>query len=315
MAPATNNLNNKPVLISGPTGVGKTDFAVALAQRVGGEIICGDAFQLYRGLPILTAQPSEQQSRGIPHHLFGSIDPAESCDVARWLALAKDVVQTISSRGSTPILVGGTGLYLKAFTHGLDPAPPSDPRLREELTALPLAQLQERLREADAEAYKEIELQNPRRVIRALEIVLLSGQPLSAFRSRWKGKGIPHVGIFLSRDREQLRERIASNVRSQFAAGLVEEVRAARAGKISPTASRAIGFREVVALLDGQLSEQECLERIVVSTQQYAKRQLTWFRSQNTFQELSLNSSPNASINFDSALLAAESLFFSADNP
>lgn len=315
MAPATNSLNNKPVLIAGPTGVGKTDFAVALAQRVGGEIVCADAFQLYRGLPLLTAQPSTEQQQDIPHHLFHCIDSSENCDVARWLELAKDAVGAITARNKIPVLVGGTGLYMKAFTHGLDPVPPSDPRLREELGVLPLLELQERLREADPEAYEEIERQNPRRVIRALEIVLLSGRPLSAFRSRWKGKGIPHTGMFLTRDREQLRDRIAANVRRQFASGLVEEVRAARAGNISPTASRAIGFREVAALLEGQISQEECLQRIIVSTQQYAKRQLTWFRSQSTFEELSLNSSPNASTSFESALLAAERLLSSPANP
>ena len=189
--PASLNNNNPshpwpcPVIVTGPTGVGKSSFAVTLAERLGGEIIGADAFQIYGGLPILTASPGPDLLSRVPHHLIGVIPPEETCDAARYAKSARQCIQEISGRGRVPILVGGSGLYLKALTHGLADLPPVDPVLRAEISALDPATALARLRENDPDAPAQIDAQNPVRVRRALEIVLSSGRPLAESRSTW----------------------------------------------------------------------------------------------------------------------------------
>ena len=289
MNEANHKLNNSSILIAGPTGVGKSTFAVALAQRVGGEILCADAYQLYQGLPILTAQPSPDAYRTVPHHLYHHIDMRENCDVVQFLQMITPLLEDVQARGKIPILVGGTGLYMKAFTHGLDPLPTVDEPLRQELSQLPLIELQNRLRTLDAAAFHAIDILNPRRVIRAIEIVTTSGLPLAEFRSSWqKPASRPHIGLYLQRSREDLHQRIAQNVHSLFAQNVVKEVRAALAHGIGDTASRAIGFQQITSLLEGKCTEKSCQESILIATRQYAKRQSTWFRAQEDFLTLPL---------------------------
>jgi tRNA dimethylallyltransferase len=259
-------------------------------------------FKFYAGLPILTAQADSRLRSLVPHHLVGFLDSAQSFDAALYANVAWNCIRDIQSRGRIPILAGGTGLYLKALTHGLAEMPKPDAALRARITAMPLAEALAALAENDSAASAAIDVKNPVRVRRALEIVMLTGRPLAESREGWlKDKGF-FRGIVLIRDRDDLRGRIAANVEEMFATGVVDEVRAAsHAGE---GASRAIGFREIQQLLRGEITEAQCKEAMVLATQRYAKRQLTWCRTQ--FNYPTLNSSGLASS--DEILLSALSL-------
>lgn len=291
---ATASLNNnststpglRPIIVTGPTGVGKSALSVELAERLGGEIIGADAFQIYTGLPILTAQPDPELSARIPHHLIGVLGLDEICHAARYVGMARTCIAQVQSRGKVPLLVGGTGMYLKALTHGLAELPPVDPERRAHITAMAPAEALARLREADPDAPEQIDCQNPVRVRRALEIVLSTGTPLAASRSHWKSSSDEFGGILLVRDRLDLRKRIEASVDAMFDRGVIEEVRSA--GDVGPGASRAIGFREIQDMLAGRMSLHDCRKSLVTATQRYAKRQLTWCRHQFEFPPISL---------------------------
>jgi tRNA dimethylallyltransferase len=192
------------------------------------------------------------------------------------------------------MVVGGSGLYIRALTHGLTPVPEADPRLREQLNAVRLDELRSRLAQVDPEAAQKIDTKNRRRVVRALEICLLTGKPASEVvvptrrdDSGWPGSTIPATGVFVFRDREELYQRINQRVEAMFEHGVIEEVRAA--GAIGATASQVIGWREIRELLDGKISLLQCIAEIQQSTRRYAKRQLTWFRRQTNFLPLNLS--------------------------
>jgi len=273
--------------------VGKSSLAIELALRVNGEIVGADAFQVYRGLELLTAQPTAEQRASVRHHLVGTWPLEEACDAARWAVAARVCLADIASRGRRPILVGGTGMYLKALTHGLADLPPVDQALRARVSAMELPEAIARLREADIEAPEQIDLRNPARVRRALEIVLSTGQPLASHRQAWQKQGDSGFdGVLLVRDREELRRRIAANVDAMFAAGVVDEVRLALLSA-GPGASRAIGFEEVRRLIAGEISEPECRAAILMATRRYAKRQLTWCRNQFSFPIIDLTATPD----------------------
>lgn len=276
-------------LILGPTAVGKSAFAVSVAERCGGEIVSADAFQVYAGLDGLTAKPSPDLLARVPHHLVGEVPLTESWDVARWLALAQKRIGEIHRRGRVPIIVGGTGLYIRALTRGLAELPPASPALRTELGLRPLTDLQRQLVELDSESASRIDLHNPRRVIRALEVCLLTGRPFSSFREQWQGTPSGWRGITLSRDRDELYVRIDARTREMFASGVIEEVR--RLPAIGATASQTLGLREIRAHLAGEIAEAECLAAIQQATRRYAKRQLTWFRRETDFRDVSLSTS------------------------
>ncbi len=226
----------------------------------------------------------------VPHHLIGTLPVSESFDAARFRDMALATIKGIRQRGKVPIIVGGSGMYLKALTHGLDTLPPRDDRLREELSRLSLDQLLQRLDDLDPEARAYIDCLNPRRVQRALEICLQSGQPFAATRQKWHSKNSDEFrGLFLTRDRAELYARIAENVRAMFPQGVVDEVR--KLENIGPTASLAIGLREIQAHIRGEISEQACIEAMIPATCRYAKRQLTWFRNQSNFPSIDLTAS------------------------
>lgn len=283
-----------PIIVAGPTGVGKSAFAVELAHRLDGEILGADAYQVYAGLGILTAQP--ELPGLVPHHLIGFLSPSEPFDAAVFASRAATLIPEIQARGRTPVLVGGSGLYLKALTHGLDDAPPADPALRAELSTLPVDELRLRLDAADPAARTVIDFQNPRRVMRALEICLLTGRSIAESRRAWASREAPGFrGLLLHRDREELDARIVANVDAMFARGVVEEVRRLVGGNpslphpaLGTTAALAIGLREILALLRGEISEPDCRTAIVLATRRYAKRQLTWFRNQFSFSVIDL---------------------------
>jgi len=175
-----------PVFIAGPTATGKSASALALAQKIGGEIISVDSMQVYRGLDIGTAKPTAEERKKIPHHLIDICDLHEAFDAAQFIRLAQKTVAEIQSRSKTPVFCGGTGLYFKAFLDGLGEAPPADETLRAGLESLPFETLLAELRERDPQAYEKIDKQNPRRVIRAVEVIRLTGKKFSEQRAEWK---------------------------------------------------------------------------------------------------------------------------------
>jgi tRNA dimethylallyltransferase len=275
--------------VLGPTAVGKSEVAVEIALRCEGEVIGADAFQVYRGLDLLTAKPSAELLARVPHHLIGDIALASSFDVARYAALAHERIRQLRERGKRAVVCGGTGLYARALTHGLNELPHADATLRQELEALSLEELQKRIREHDPAGAAQIDLRNPRRLIRALEVCLLTGRPFSSFRDRWQSAP-PVAGVILLRNREELHERIAARTLAMFENGVVEEV--AACGEIGSTASQAIGWREIRALLEGKLTREECIDSIAQATRQYARRQLTWFRRETAFEVVNLSATP-----------------------
>ena len=298
------------ILIAGPTAVGKSEIALRLAGQLGGEIISVDSMQVYRGLDIGTAKPSPADRARVPHHLIDISDLTKSFDAAQFARLAHRAVSEIQSRGHVPILCGGTGLYFRAFLDGLGEAPSADAKLRAELEATPLEKLLEELRERDPAAYEKIDRKNPRRVIRAVEVIRLTGQPFSEQRSRWgETPGEPGVGSSRRDDRTarravptktnfycfmrtpaDLHARINARVDAMFARGLVDETRELlkRGLEQNKTAMQAIGYRQVVEHLRGECPLAETIELVKVRTRQFAKRQLTWFRAQKNLEWIEL---------------------------
>ncbi len=227
--PPSSILHPRPVLIVGPTAVGKSQIALQLAEQLGGEIISADSMQVYRGLDIGTAKPSSAERTRVPHHLIDICDLAQSFDAAQFARLAHRAVAEIQSRGHVPILCGGTGLYFKAFLEGLGEAPSADSKLRAELESTPLEKLLEELRERDPVTYEKIDRKNPRRVIRAVEVIRLTGQPASVQRADWESRHSSLVTRYFycfTRQPADLHARINARVDAMFARGLVEETRA-----------------------------------------------------------------------------------------
>jgi tRNA dimethylallyltransferase len=279
-------------IIVGPTATGKSELAADVAREVSAEIVSADAFQIYRGLDLLTAKPDVSTLANAPHHLIGTVPFTEEMNAEKFRRLGLRAIDEINSRGRLAIIVGGSGLYIKALTHGLAPLPESDPKLREILNAMSLDNLRSQLVEVDPETAKKIDIKNRRRLVRALEISLITGKPASEVvagvgDSGRPGSSIPPTGVFVFRDRNELYERINQRVETMFARGVIEEVRAAAV--TSATASQMIGLREIRELLAGKKSLQQCIAEIQQATRRYAKRQLTWFRRQSNFLPLNLS--------------------------
>jgi tRNA dimethylallyltransferase len=288
--------------IVGPTATGKSDLAADVAREMGAEVVSADAFQIYRGLDLLTAKPDASTLAKVPHHLIGTMPLHEKMNAEKYRRAASRAIEEIQSRDKLAIVVGGSGLYIKALTHGLAPVPKSDPKLREKLNAITLGELRSQLAELDPEAAQKIDVKNRRRVVRALEICLLTGKPASAQREQGAvAEGVDlgnhasvqprstpaATGVFVFRDREELYARINRRVERMFEDGVIEQVRAT--GKVSVTASQMIGFREIRQLLNGEMSISQCVAAIQQATRRYAKRQLTWFRRQTNFLPLNLS--------------------------
>ncbi|MDB6079500.1 MAG: tRNA ((37)-N6)-dimethylallyltransferase MiaA [Akkermansiaceae bacterium] len=266
--------------ICGPTAAGKSALALEMARRLDGEIVNADAFQLYRGLEMLSAAPSRQDRALIPHHLYSVLSPAEGIDAMGYLRLVTPVVEELASRGKVAIITGGSGLYLKFLSHGPSPLPPGEPSLRAELEALPLEDLVARLNELDPVEAARTDLRNRRYVSRALEVCLISGGRCSDLRDNWEqaaaGREARLRGTFISRGREDLHHRIGLRTEAMLEGGAIEEI--AALGEVAPTVEKAIGLREIRSLLVGEIDRPQCAELIKAATRQYAKRQETWFK-------------------------------------
>jgi len=242
-----------------------------------------DAFQLYRGIETITAAPPLEDRAIVPHHLYGVLAPTDTIDAGSYMRMAQPVIEEIQQRGKTPVITGGSGLYLKFLTHGPAPLPSGDPKLREKMDARSLESLVEELTQLDPLEAARTDLQNRRFVSRALEICLLTGSKASDLRDQWESKTQAIAsqlrGMVIQMDRSKLHARIAQRTRQMLASGAIEEV--ATINAVSSNCEKAIGFREIRALLAGAIDQATCEEQITTATRQYAKRQETWFRREH----------------------------------
>ncbi|MEU8396521.1 tRNA (adenosine(37)-N6)-dimethylallyltransferase MiaA [Nonomuraea sp. NPDC048892] len=266
------------IAVVGPTAAGKSDLAVDLALRLGGECVNADSMQLYRGMDIGTAKLTEAERRGVPHHLLDIWDVTVTASVAEYQKLARAVIDAVE----VPVLVGGSGLYVRAAIDELE-FPGTDPeiraRLEEELAELGPGPLHERLRERDPAAAAAILASNGRRIVRALEVIELSGRPFSATMPSYDAV-YPSVQIGLEVPRPVLDERIELRVARMWEAGLVGEVRALLGQGLAEgrTAGRALGYAQVIRFLTGEWSEEQAMTETVRLTRRFARRQESWFR-------------------------------------
>jgi len=282
--------------VVGPTAVGKTALAIELAEKFDAEIVNADAFQVYRGLDVLTAKPDREAQHRVRHHLLGQISLSETMSVAIFRELACGALADIHLRKKNAIVVGGSGLYLKGITHGFDQVPPPDPKRREKLSALSTSELARQLQGLNPELAARTDLKNPRRMVRAIEIasdvtVIPSGVEGSRgnYLKDFAARSLDSArddGVLLVRDRADLYQRINDRVNAMFRAGVEEEVRVLP--EVGPTADSALGLEEIRALIAGQISREECIAKMQQATRRYAKRQLTWFRHQTSFPQLNL---------------------------
>lgn len=269
-----------PLAIVGPTASGKSSLAVELGLRFPGtEIVSSDAMAVYRGMDVGTAKPSEAERQGIPHHLLDVADPTEDYTVARFGEEVAAVLDGIEGRGGQAIVVGGTGLYVRAVVDNFT-MPGQYPEVRQELEADPdTAALYRRIESLDPAAATKMLPTNRRRIIRALEVTIGSGQRFSSF-----GPGVDHYGqtrfqlAGLEIDREEMDRRIEARYNSQMAEGFLDEVAALMAAGLSRTAAQALGYRELAAHLNGEISLEDALEEAAKRTRKFARRQQRWFR-------------------------------------
>ncbi|MBM7516336.1 tRNA (adenosine(37)-N6)-dimethylallyltransferase MiaA [Nocardioides nitrophenolicus] len=271
------------VAIVGPTASGKTSLSLDLAAELAGEVVNTDAMQVYRGMDIGTAKLPPAERRGIPHHLLDTLDVRDPATVAEFQGWARAAIAELRGRGATPVLVGGSALYTRAILDRFE-FPGTDPevraRLEAELAEAGSPALHARLRELDPEAARRIEVENGRRVVRALEVIEITGAPFSANLPVQEYVDPHTVQLGVAIDRDTLDERIAVRTREMFDGGLLDEV----AGLLDEglaegrTAALAIGYRQAISVLAGELSVEEAIERTAVATRQFARRQLAWWR-------------------------------------
>jgi tRNA dimethylallyltransferase len=270
------------VAVVGPTATGKTALSVALAGLLGGEVVNADSMQLYRGMDIGTAKPGPAERAGVPHHLMDLWHVREAASVVEYRLRARAEIDRLRMAGVVPLLVGGSGLYLRAVLDELD-FPGTDPvvraRLENELADVGPAELHDRLTRLDPAAGAAVLPSNGRRIVRALEVIELTGGPFVAQLPEPRPH-YPAVVVGLDREPAELDERVAVRVDRMWAAGFVEEVAALAADGLreGPTASRALGYAQVLAQLDGELSPEEARERTVTATRRFVRRQRSWFR-------------------------------------
>jgi tRNA dimethylallyltransferase len=279
------------IAIVGPTGVGKTALALDLAERIGAEIVNADSRQVYRYLDIGSAKPTAAERKRVPHCVFDAVDPDETFDCARYRELATAAIEDIQRRGRRVLVVGGTGLYVKALRYGLFPGPPRNARLRAQLEAEEQAapgSLHRRLSELDPVAAARLHPHDQVRLIRALEVQIVTGRQMSAWQAEhgFRSPLVPMTLIGLTLERARLRQRIAERCRAMVENGLLEEIRSlwARGYSRQLPILQTIGYRQMGAVLAGEMNVDDALVAMTHATCQLAKRQLTWFRADATIE-------------------------------
>ncbi len=279
------------VLLAGATASGKSLLAMELCARLGAEIVNADSMQVYRRMDIGTAKPSPGDREVVAHHLIDVADPDESFDAARYMELARPAVDSVRKRGKTALVVGGTGLYMKVLTRGICRVPPSDPGIKEELLAderrLGLANLFTELSLADTKAASRIHPHDRQRILRALEVYRITGVPLTAYQQEhgFADIELSAIKIFIYRERAELYERIDRRVDEMISQGLEEEVRGLISMGYSPElkSMQSLGYKQMARYIEGELSMDEAVYQIKRDTRHYAKRQMTWFRTDPEF--------------------------------
>jgi tRNA dimethylallyltransferase len=280
-------MSSEPIMVLvGPTAVGKTSLAVSICQRFGAEIINADSVQVYRGLDIGSAKPIADELAAAPHHLVDVVDPDQDFDAARFAELADQAIGDIRSRGKRVLVAGGTGLYIKALLFGLAPLPPVDEKLRRELNddwqRLGPVAMHDRLAELDAEAAGRLHPNDRQRVLRALEVCLQTGRPISAQQKEhaFASPRHQHFSVGLSRPKPELDARIVERCHAMWEQGLVDEVQGLMDRGIASDckALGSLGYAQALRYIMRELSQEEAIAEMIARTKAYAKRQLTWFR-------------------------------------
>ena len=286
---------NQIICIAGPTASGKTDFAVTLAKELNGEVVSCDSMQIYKRMDIGTAKPTKEEMQGIPHHMIDVAEPEEDFSVSRYCEMAAPIVDDIISRGKTAIIAGGTGLYMDSLIRGNAFAPYPSTGRRQELEDRAdregIEVLMQWLQQIDPQTAERLHLSDRKRIIRALEIYLETGETMTAHNLKTQSVPPRYTPLWLGLDfqeRSQLYDRIDRRVGLMLKQGLIEEIRQLLASGISAkcTAMQAIGYKEFVAALDGHATIEEAADLVRQSSRRYAKRQLTWFRRNNSMHWL-----------------------------
>lgn len=279
------NKKLKGIVISGATGVGKTDLSIKLAKRLNADIISADASQVYKFLDIGTAKVTEDEMQGIKHYMIDVVEPDEDYSVGDFEVEVNKILHEKEENAENVILVGGTGLYIRAITDGFSDLPTKDEKIRKDLEEKSLEELQEILKALDLKAYNEIDLNNKLRLVRAIEVCKITGGKFSELRVKnIKKNNYNFLKVFLTRNREELYERINKRVDIMIQKGLVEEAKKVYNNyedslyKIS-----AIGYKELFNYFDGKVSLEEAIEDIKRESRRYAKRQMTWFRKEKDY--------------------------------
>lgn len=273
------------IVIAGPTASGKSALALAFAKRSKGVIVNADSAQLYNGMPLLSAAPTKGEMAEAEHRLYGIRDPAEPCSAAEWGAMARKEIASVQASGRLPILVGGTGLYLRTLLDGIAPVPPIDPAIRDRVRSRPVEENSAELAGADPKAAARLGAADTARIARALEVVLSTGKTLAEWQREREGgiaEDIDLRPLILLPPRDWLYERCDARFERMFNGGAVEEVKALVERRLDPSlpAMRAIGVREISAFLADEVSSEQAVSAGSQATRNYAKRQYTWFAHQ-----------------------------------
>lgn len=288
--------------VVGPTGAGKTELAMALAELLGGEIVSVDSAQVFTGLDVGTAKPTAEEQARVPHHVIDVISPREQWSAAQYSVAANRAIADLRARKRTPIVCGGTGLWLRALVHGIFEAPEIEPEtrraVRRDLEVHGAARMHEELARVDPIAAARIKPQDPQRIGRALEIFRQLGVPISTLQAEHGFRDVHHrlIGIAIDWPRDQLRDRLAVRARAMYDGGLIEEVERALAEGIAPHSPglSIIGYRDATRLVRGEIARDAALESTITETRQYAKRQRNWFRSVSEVEWVSPGETPAA---------------------
>lgn len=285
-------MSRKLKIIVGPTAVGKTDYSISLAQKYDSPIISCDSRQIFQGMTIGTAVPDASQLSAVKHYFIQTIPVTQNYTAGKYELEALALIENLFEQGhDTLVMAGGSGFYVDAVCNGLDDMPDADPELRRTLTLRAendLEGLRMELKSLDYEAYKTIDIANPQRVVRAVEVCLLSGKPFSSFKLKQpKKRSFDIEKICLYRDRDELYDRINLRVDKMIADGLIDEVSSLLPYRDTP-ALRTVGYKEIFDMIDGNISLDEAVRRIKVNTRHYAKRQLTWWRRDDSVEWVEL---------------------------